>query len=623
MVSALLLYLAASAAHAHSTFTLAYQGRLHAAGVPANGTYEMTFKLFDTRSGPDALANALTFTNVVVTNGLFSVDLELDSELFDGSSRWLEIAVRTSGSAGAFTTLVPRQAITAAPHAIVAEKVTGPISDSQIPANIARKDGPVMFEGRLSATGFTGNGDELLNVNAFLLDGLSSGDFWRSGGNSGSVPGQHFVGTIDDKPLELRVNRTRALRLEPGTNGAPNILAGSSQNVVEPSTGGAVIAGGDANTVQEGADYSTIGGGNGNRVSRRVRGATIGGGLTNTSSARGGTVAGGEGNEVGTASNYSTISGGGDNRIVVLATVSTIAGGAENRVGNAFGATIAGGMGNEVSGVANLSTIGGGERNLIGGFSGNCTIAGGAGNMMAGQSTASTIGGGAANTIGLYNDGATVGGGAANSIEGFFATGSTISGGVANTNMGSYGTVPGGLNNFAAGHAFAAGTRARATHQGTFVWSDSNGAGVESTANDQFTALASGGVRFFADPGATTGPELAPGSGSWSSSTDRDAMTNFETIKPKELLDRVVALQIKEWSYKTQDPSVRHVAPTAQDFRAAFGLGEDERRISSIDANGVALVAIQALHSMLKDKDKEIEALKRRVAALEAGQGEQ
>ena len=42
---------------------------------------------------------------------------------------------------------------------------------------------------------------------------------------------------------------------------------------------------------------------------------------------------------------------------------------------------------------------------------------------------------------------------------------------------------------------------------------------------------------------------------------------------------------------------MRHVGPMAQDFYAAFGVGEDDRDITSIDEDGVALAAIQALHA--------------------------
>ena len=55
------------------------------------------------------------------------------------------------------------------------------------------------------------------------------------------------------------------------------------------------------------------------------------------------------------------------------------------------------------------------------------------------------------------------------------------------------------------------------------------------------------------------------------------------------------------WSYRAS-PEVRHVGPTAQDFRAAFGLGNDDKSIATVDADGVALAAIQGLNAKLEAK---------------------
>ena len=62
------------------------------------------------------------------------------------------------------------------------------------------------------------------------------------------------------------------------------------------------------------------------------------------------------------------------------------------------------------------------------------------------------------------------------------------------------------------------------------------------------------------------------------------------------------------WSYTTER-GVRHVGPMAQDFYAAFNVGEDNRHITSIDEDGVALAAIEALDAKLARKDAEIQSL--------------
>jgi hypothetical protein len=85
------------------------------------------------------------------------------------------------------------------------------------------------------------------------------------------------------------------------------------------------------------------------------------------------------------------------------------------------------------------------------------------------------------------------------------------------------------------------------------------------------------------------------------------------------LLQRLNALPIEVWNYKSQDPSIQHVGPMAQDFRAAFEFGEDETRISTVDTDGVALATIQAMYRMLLQKEEQIEQLEQRLRRLEAG----
>src|SRR5688572_18884044 len=81
----------------------------------------------------------------------------------------------------------------------------------------------------------------------------------------------------------------------------------------------------------------------------------------------------------------------------------------------------------------------------------------------------------------------------------------------------------------------------------------------------------------------------------WSSLSDRNAKENFAATNPREVLDKVTALPLATWNYKSQEKPIRHLGPTAQDFHAAFNLGENDRTITTIDADGVALAAIQGL----------------------------
>jgi len=134
-------------------------------------------------------------------------------------------------------------------------------------------------------------------------------------------------------------------------------------------------------------------------------------------------------------------------------------------------------------------------------------------------------------------------------------------------------------------------------------------------------ARASGGVLFYSSSNLTAGVTLPPGSGSWSSLSDRNAKENLQPVNPREVLRKVAALPLASWNYKAQGATVRHIGPMAQDFQAAFRVGEDDRHISGVDADGVALAAIQGLHQQLQEllrlKNAQIETLERRNQSLE------
>jgi len=87
------------------------------------------------------------------------------------------------------------------------------------------------------------------------------------------------------------------------------------------------------------------------------------------------------------------------------------------------------------------------------------------------------------------------------------------------------------------------------------------------------------------------------------SAGDRDTVGEMSGF---ELLEKLAALPISTWNYKADDPGVRHMGPMAQDFHAAFGLGDDDRTIHLLDANGVVMVAIQALYRRVQELEAEV-----------------
>ena len=93
------------------------------------------------------------------------------------------------------------------------------------------------------------------------------------------------------------------------------------------------------------------------------------------------------------------------------------------------------------------------------------------------------------------------------------------------------------------------------------------------------------------------------------------------------MLRKLASVPVSTWSYRSQDDSIRHIGPMAQDFFRAFGVGEDRRRIASVDADGVALAAIKGLHRELQaerrrrhEQERRLARLEARLAALERGQ---
>jgi hypothetical protein len=99
--------------------------------------------------------------------------------------------------------------------------------------------------------------------------------------------------------------------------------------------------------------------------------------------------------------------------------------------------------------------------------------------------------------------------------------------------------------------------------------------------------------------------------------SDRALKQNISQVDGREILRKLIEIPISRWSYKGQTPDIEHIGPMAQDFYAAFGLGDDERYISTIDPDGVALAAIQGLHEMLREKDAEIAEIKKQNSDLQ------
>jgi hypothetical protein len=102
-----------------------YQGYLTDGGSPADGVYDLRFILYDAAVSGSQVGNTLEVADLAVSQGLLMAALNFGSDPFNGEARWLEIAVRPGSSSGAYTALSPRQALTAAPYTLDADKLDG------------------------------------------------------------------------------------------------------------------------------------------------------------------------------------------------------------------------------------------------------------------------------------------------------------------------------------------------------------------------------------------------------------------------------------------------------------------------------------------------------------------
>jgi hypothetical protein len=98
--------------------------------------------------------------------------------------------------------------------------------------------------------------------------------------------------------------------------------------------------------------------------------------------------------------------------------------------------------------------------------------------------------------------------------------------------------------------------------------------------------------------------------------SDRDQKKNIQPVDTSVILEKVGRLPISAWTYRKEPEGVRHLGPMAQDFRATFGLGDDDRTYFAVDAQGVALAAIQALNQQVTAQAARIDKLERENRAL-------
>lgn len=102
-----------------------FQGRLNDGTNPANGQYDLQFRLFNAAVGDTQIGSTLSRPATILINGVFSVTLDFGATAFNNPNAvFIEIGVKPAGSPNAFTILGPRQQLTVVPFAVRAANAT-------------------------------------------------------------------------------------------------------------------------------------------------------------------------------------------------------------------------------------------------------------------------------------------------------------------------------------------------------------------------------------------------------------------------------------------------------------------------------------------------------------------
>ena len=157
----------------------------------------------------------------------------------------------------------------------------------------------------------------------------------------------------------------------------------------------------------------------------------------------------------------------------------------------------------------------------------------------------------------------------------------------------------------------AIGSSAWVTSSNTMVFGDGY---VDRWAFGITTTSAQHALEVGNAPGNGNGAYLTQ-SGTWTNTSSRTKKENFTDLNSNDLLQKISQLSIQKWKYKGTNEY--HIGPVAEDFYALFGLGADNKGISTVDPAGISLAAIKELikeneemKQMIKNQNEQIVQLR-------------
>ena len=646
-----------------------YQGRLTAVGMSATGSYSLRFALFDADLGGNLVGGPLTNRLVDVKDGIFSVFLDFGNGPLNGSARWIEIGVEGPGESE-FTTLQPRQRIGATPYSIVAAGIASVVAQNSFgPAPYTTIGGgssnAVAGPGNTIGGGSQNLAQSSLSTIAGGLRNQATNDFSVVGGGEYNVSG----GT--DSTVGGGANNSAVGKSTTVGGGIANRAIGSYATI---SGGYGNQAGGKSSTVTGGQGNSSSG-----DYSTAMGYGSIAYGRYSTASG-GESVASGEssvaiGASVRATGNYSFATG----FMTVAGGMGAAAIGSETQAIGDYSTALgfhSTATGNYSTAIGNLTHADGNDSVALGA----ATIAGPF-SMACGFYAAATNSGcfvwsdhhlgefaTTADNQFLIRASGGVGIGTTSPQTAVHVLAPEARLRLESTSDSAYSTLeyassdrvwhtgiggPAVVNQLNDKYYIYDATAG----QVRLVISTNGFVGVGTTSPQGALQVSSSGTvpqfnlvqeqpdeyaritlgvtgrpRWTVSVEPSSTPTLNFWNGSanvaylnyngamWAQSfnpiSDRKAKENFQAVSPLSVLEKVVGLPITRWNFKTS-PGEEHIGPMAQDFHEAFGTGPDDRHIATVDADGVALAAIQGLNQKLEETRRENEDLKQRLARLE------
>ena len=591
VLSIVTLAFSASVVFAQGSTAFTYQGRLQDAGVPANGAFNVDFRLWSHPTVGNQVGSTNAFNSLTILEGLFTVELDFGADAFDNTDRWLEITVDG-------VPMVPRQPITRAPYSIQTRGIF--VDDA---GNIGIGTSTPIFPLHIQSEGE----ETAVYAQDTATSGVTYGGYFQSDSTSGrGVSGQATATSGTTYGGRFRNNSPNGF----GVYGEAANTSGTNYGVygVNHSTSGFGVVG---RAIQgSGTTYGVYG-------QTYSSDGYAGFFETNSPDGYAGYFSGGRNyfeGDVGIGTEDPTeklhITGGADNdgstaslRITTGPTSILIDGNEIDTVGSAlflnhnnpndvYLGTGGGYVGIGTDAATEKLHITGGADND--GSTASLRITTGPTSILIDGNEIDTVGAALhlnhnnPNDVYLGTAGGQVGVGT-NSPDATLHVASFAGGGtpqllIEQTNSGDYARLSWRVAGFP-------------------EWTVSSEPAAEPEM--RWFNNANGNVMVLDFDG-----DLQI-DGMLTESSDRNKKENIEPVDQQAILKKLATLPINRWSYKSDSNGTRHIGPMAQDFHAQFEVGKDEKHIGSLDASGVALAAIQALAKLSSEKSEQIQILER------------